>query len=100
MGKKNVYFVRIGSTPRPSSGQLNISRHQLETYLNLEPPKLHLYQLTKDIAAEIAPHIYSALKYLRVIFGKSILFNQREFANQDKCESVSDWVRFSLTRLK
>ena len=47
VGKNNVYFVPIDSTPRTSSGKIHISRHQLDKELNLEPPKLRLYQLTK-----------------------------------------------------
>ena len=35
---------------------------------NLEPKKLRLYQIKKYIAAKIAPHIYSALRDLGVIF--------------------------------
>ena len=41
---------------------------------NFEPPKLRLYQLTKNIAANIAPHIPSAFRDLGVIFDKSILY--------------------------
>ena len=37
------------------------------------PPKLRLYHLTKNLAAKIAPHIYSALRDLGVIFDKYIL---------------------------
>ena len=62
VGKKNVYFFHIGSMSISSSGQLHISRHRLEKYFNLEPPKIHLYQLTKLLAAEIAPHTPSALR--------------------------------------
>ena len=40
---------------------------------NLEPPKLRLYQLTKNLTAKIAPHISSALRDLGVIFDQSIL---------------------------
>ena len=73
VGKKNVYFVHIGSTPSHSSVQIHISRHHLDKELNLEPSKLHLYKLTKNIAVEIMTHISSTLRHLSVIFEKSIL---------------------------
>ena len=68
MVKKNVFFVPIGSTIIPSSGQLHISRYHLDKGFNLELPKLLLYQLTKIIDAEITPHISSSLKDLGAIF--------------------------------
>ena len=40
----------------------------------MEPPKLHLYQLTKNIAAKILPHVSSALRDLGVIFDKHIIY--------------------------
>ena len=49
--------------------------------LNLEPPKLRLYQLPKHLAAEIAPHISSALRDLSVIFDKSILSNSTKLVD-------------------
>ena len=39
----------------------------------MEPPKLRLCQLTKNLAAKIAPHISSSLRDLGAIFDKSIL---------------------------
>ena len=68
VGKKNIYFVSVGSTPIPSYGQIYISRHRLDKEFNLELPKLRLYQLTKSLATDVAPHISSALRYLGVIF--------------------------------
>ena len=67
-GQKERIFFRFGYIPRPSSVQLHISSHHLDKELNLEPPKLHLYHLTNNLAAYIAPQIYSALRYLGVIF--------------------------------
>ena len=45
----------------------------MEKKFNLGPPKLRLYELTKKLDAKIAPHIYFSLRYLGVIFDKSIL---------------------------
>ena len=67
VGRKNVYFVRIGSIPRTLSVNTHIARQQLNKEFNLGPPKLNLYQLTKIIAANIGPHISSALKDQGVI---------------------------------
>ena len=39
----------------------------------MEPPKLHMYQITRNVSAEILPHISSTLKKLCVIFEESIL---------------------------
>ena len=83
VGKNNAHFVRIGYTPRPSCVNLPISRHQLEKGLNLELPKLRLYQLTKNLAAEIAPHISSAFRDLGVIFEKSILSSCTKLVDAD-----------------
>ena len=55
-----------------------------EKDLNLEPPKLCLYQPTKKIDANIAPHISSALKDLGVIFDKSILSRSPILAGADR----------------
>ena len=46
---------------------------QLDKQYNLEPPTLRLYQLPKTLDAKIALHISSALRYLGVIFDKSVL---------------------------
>ena len=72
VGKNNVHFIRIGSIPRHSSGNHHIARQKLYKQLNLEPPKLRLYQLTKHISDKIAPHIFSALRNLGVISDKFI----------------------------
>ena len=44
----------------------------MDKELNLKQPKLCLYQLTKTLAAEISPHINSALRDLDVIIEKYI----------------------------
>ena len=44
----------------------------MDKQFNLEPPKLHLCQLTKSLAAKIAPRVSSALRDLGVIFDKSM----------------------------
>ena len=49
----------------------------------MEPPKLRLYQLTKLLAAKIAPHIYYALRYLSVIFDEYILYRSPIFLGAD-----------------
>ena len=51
--------------------------------MNLEPPKLRLYLLTKNIAAEIAPHISYALRGLGVIFEYYILSSSKKLADAD-----------------
>ena len=55
----------------------------MDKQFNLEPPKLRLYQLIKNIAAEIVPHIYSALIDLGVICDKSILYSSPILAGAD-----------------
>ena len=55
----------------------------------MEPPKLQLYQLTKNLAANIAPHISSALRDLGVIYDKSILYRSTILAGAD-CAGTSD----------
>ena len=47
---------------------------------NLRTPELSLYQPIKKHSAEIVPHAYSALRYLGVIFGKSILSSGNKLA--------------------
>ena len=71
MGKKNIYFVRIGYILRPSYVKLHISRHHLDKEFNFQPRNMFLYQLTKNLAAEIAPHISSGLRDLNL--GKIVL---------------------------
>ena len=84
VGKLNVHFVLIGYIPITSSGNTRIPRHHLYKQFNLEPPKLRLYQLTKNIPAKIASHIYSALRDLGVIFNKSILYRSPILAGADR----------------
>ena len=64
--KKNIYLVHIGYIPTPQSKKLHISRHHLEKQFNLQLQNLFLYQLTKNISVEIAPHISSALRDLQL----------------------------------
>ena len=78
---KITYIFRIGYIPSPSSGNPHIARNQLGKEFNLEPPKLRLYQLTKNISAEIAPHISSALRDLCVIIEKYLLSSSIKLAN-------------------
>ena len=63
VGKNNVFF-HIGYIPSPSSVNIHISRHHLDKDFDLQPQKLCLYQLTKNIAIDIAPHIPSDLRDL------------------------------------
>ena len=71
--KKNVYFPPIGSLPNPSPVQSHLSMYHVDKELNLELPKLRLYQ-PKNIAAEILPRIYSALIDLGVVFVNLFLY--------------------------
>ena len=50
----------------------------------MEPPKLRLCQLTKNLAAKIAPHISCALRDLGVIFDKSILSRGPALSGADR----------------
>ena len=69
VGKLKVHFFRIGSIPSTSS----VNTHMGYKQFNLEPPKLRLYQLTKNLAVKILPHVSYALRYLGVIFDKYII---------------------------
>ena len=84
VGKKNVHFPHIGYISITSYVNNHISRHHLEKKFNLEPPKLRLYQLTKKLAAKIAPHISSAMRGLGVVFDKSILYRSTMFVGSDR----------------
>ena len=83
MGKKNLCFFRICFTPIISSGKIHISRHHLDKYFNLELPKLRMYQVTKTLAADIAPHISYALRYLIVVFEKYLLYSSPKLVDTD-----------------
>ena len=80
----NVHFVHIESIPSTSYGNPHIARQQLDKQFNLEPPKLRLYQLTINIAANTSPCISSALRDLAVIFDKSILYRSTILAGADR----------------
>ena len=69
----NVHFFFIEYIPCTSSVNTHIEMQPLDKQFNLEPPTLRLYQLTKTLDAKIALHISSALRYLGVIFDKSVL---------------------------
>ena len=60
----------------------------MDKQFNLEPPKLRLYQLTKNLAAKIAPHISSALRDLDLIFDKSILSRGPVLSSSDRAGTV------------
>ena len=89
MGKKYVHFGRIGSITITSSGNPYLVRQHLDKWFSSEPPKLRLYQLTKNIAAKIAPHIFSALRDLGVIFDKFIIPRSPTLACAD-CTGTED----------
>ena len=59
VGKKDVYLS-------PSSANIHITRHRLDTYFNMQPQHLCLYKLAKDLADKIALHISSVLRYLQL----------------------------------
>ena len=84
VGKKNVCFIRIWSIPSTSSGNPHIESQQLDKQFNLEPPKLQLYQLTKNISDKIVSRIYSALRDLSVIFDKYILSRSTVLEGADR----------------
>ena len=89
VGKNNVQFLCIGYIPSTSSGNTHISRHHLDKQFNLEPKKLQLCQPTKKLAAKIAPHISSALRYLGVIFDEYIL-SRRPILAGAECAGTAD----------
>ena len=66
VGKNNVDFVHILCIPIPSSIKIHIARHHMNKEFYLQPRKLCLYQLTKNIAIGIVPHIPSALRDLQL----------------------------------
>ena len=68
VGKKNVYFVHIGSIPSPSSVQIHIEILHMKKYFNLEPPKLLLYQHTINNSSGTMTHVSSSLRSLGVIY--------------------------------
>ena len=94
MEKKDVYCYQIGSITFPLSGKSHIARQNRYKDLILEPSKIRLYQLTKNITAEIAPHISSALIYLGVVFYRYILSGSTKLAvgdpvvNKDSCSGT------------
>ena len=91
VGNLNVHFFRIGSIPRPSSGNPHIATKHMDKYFNLEPPTLRLYQLTKHLADNIAPHIASALRDLGVIFDKYILSRTPILAGANRSGAAYSW---------
>ena len=76
-------FFHIGSISSPSFVKIHTVRHNLDKVYNLEPPKVRLYQPTKNHAAEIAPRISLALIYLGVIFEHFILSISNKFEGSD-----------------
>ena len=64
--------------------------------MNLELTNIFLYQQTKNIAAEIVPHISSALRYLGVIFEIYILsistklVDAEPVGNLDSCSGTKN----------
>ena len=69
-GKNSVYFIPIGFMPSPLCGKSYITSHRMEKSLicNHQSYVYSLYQITKNISAEITPHISSVLDYLGVVF--------------------------------
>ena len=47
----------------------------------MEPPKLHMYQITRNVSAEILPHISSTLINLCVSFEEYILSSSLKLAD-------------------
>ena len=82
--KKNVHFVCIKYILRPSSVNPYLARKQLGEEFNSEPRNLCIYQPTKNISANIVPHISSTLRDLCVIFDKSILSRSPILAGADR----------------
>ena len=57
----------------------------------MEPPNLHVYQLTKKYSAEIAPHVSSALRDLGVVFDIYILSISDKLAGTDPTGTLDSW---------
>ena len=68
VGKKKVFIFFIGSIPIPSYRHPHMERHNFYKWFNLVPPKICIYQLTKNISNEIAPQICSGMRGLFDIF--------------------------------
>ena len=98
VGKKNIHFFRIGSIPSTSSGNNHKSMHQSDKCFNLETPKLQLYQITKMLAADIVPHVYSVLRDIGVISYRSILSRSPILSGVDRagtaqlCYGTTKWT--------
>ena len=82
MVKKGIFFC-IGYIPSSSSIHPHLESYHLDKEYYSETPNLHLYQLTKNIAADIVPHISSVLRDLSVIFEQSILSSSPKLEEAD-----------------
>ena len=89
--KNNVHVVHIGSIPITSYVNPYISRKHPDKQFNLEPPKLRMYQVTKKVASKIAPHIYSDLRYLGVIFDKAVSSVSTILAGADRAVTAESF---------
>ena len=99
VGKKNVYSVYIGYIPIPSYVNPHIENYQMEKELNLDPPKLRLYQLIKNISADISPNISSALRDLGLIFIKFILCVCTKFSDAEPSVNLDSWSGGNIYRV-
>ena len=82
VGKTSLYIFRIGCTPIPLFVS-SIYQGTILIFIYLEPQNLRLYQLTKNIAAEILPHTSSALRDLGVILEKCLLSSCPRLVDED-----------------
>ena len=80
VGKMNICFVRIGSIPSTSSGNPHIVAGQRVEFGTTKDTSV---QTNKNLAAEIVPHISSALIDLGVIFDKYFLSGCTKLADSD-----------------
>ena len=81
----------IGYIPSTSYGNTYVARHHLDKHMNFKPPKLRLYQLTQNINANIAPHIFSDLRDLGMNFYKSIFSRSPILAGSYRLGNVYLW---------
>ena len=91
MGKKDAHFISIGYIPNTSYVNPNTARQQLEKQFNLERTEIRLYQLIKNLAAKMAPHISSALIDLGVNVDKCILSRSTILVGADRAGNVDSF---------
>ena len=89
-GKNYIHFFRIEYIPIPSPVNPYIERQHLDKQFDLEPIMLWLYQLTKNIAAKIAPRISSSLRYLGKVFDNLFIWSRSPILVGAECAGTAE----------